>query len=230
VTVGGKPLFYYPTADGVLFGGGSEPKAILAHPSVSQREQGWFRELLVLAKNPDPQSSPACASVARTGRAGEPQRVTKRRYWMLNGHEHNDDLLRTIRTVASCWKHRPAQIVADVPLCQSALRWARLLGRNGDGSPVRSPSSNGGRIRSFSVDLPVMAQPLSRATSTSPLIHRSYGICAHVGCDHTEVVLDSRELANQDLRRGRHAGSRTFRSALPGTCTPRVPAFPSRSG
>jgi asparagine synthase (glutamine-hydrolysing) len=33
--MGVKPLFYYPTADGVLFG--SEPKAILAHPSVQPR-------------------------------------------------------------------------------------------------------------------------------------------------------------------------------------------------
>jgi asparagine synthase (glutamine-hydrolysing) len=32
--LGVKPLYYYPTADGVLFG--SEPKAILAHPQCSR--------------------------------------------------------------------------------------------------------------------------------------------------------------------------------------------------
>jgi asparagine synthase (glutamine-hydrolysing) len=33
--MGVKPLFYYPVEDGVLFG--SEPKAILAHPSRAAR-------------------------------------------------------------------------------------------------------------------------------------------------------------------------------------------------
>src|SRR5262249_50762515 len=50
--MGVKPLFYYPTQDGVLFG--SEPKAILAHPSVRPRVgRDGLREILVLAKNPE---------------------------------------------------------------------------------------------------------------------------------------------------------------------------------
>jgi len=50
--MGVKPLFYYPTADGVLFG--SEPKAILAHPWVRPRvNKDGLREILVLAKNPE---------------------------------------------------------------------------------------------------------------------------------------------------------------------------------
>jgi asparagine synthase (glutamine-hydrolysing) len=58
--MGVKPLFYYPTADGVLFG--SEPKAILAHPAVRPRvNKDGFRELLVSRRTPKPRSMPACA-------------------------------------------------------------------------------------------------------------------------------------------------------------------------
>src|SRR5262249_46808376 len=50
--MGVKPLYYHQTADGVLFG--SEPKAILAHPSMRARVTlDGLREVLVLAKNPE---------------------------------------------------------------------------------------------------------------------------------------------------------------------------------
>jgi len=43
--------------------------------------------------------------------------LTKRRYWMLTAHEHNDDLPRTIRTVSELLEDIvQRQIVADVPL------------------------------------------------------------------------------------------------------------------
>ncbi len=99
--MGVKPLFYYPTADGVLFG--SEPKAILAHPTVQPRvNKDGFREILVLAKNPESTIYAGMhevrpGQVVRVNRNG----LTKRRYWMLTAHEHRS----------------AAQIVADVPLC-----------------------------------------------------------------------------------------------------------------
>jgi asparagine synthase (glutamine-hydrolysing) len=86
--MGVKPLFYYPTADGVLFG--SEPKAILAHPTVRPRvNKDGFRQILVLAKNPESTIYAGMhevrpGQVVRVNRTG----LTKRRYWMLTAHEH----------------------------------------------------------------------------------------------------------------------------------------------
>src|SRR4029077_14319899 len=97
--MGVKPLFYYPTVGGVLFG--SEPKAILAHPSVRPRvDKDGFRELLVLAKNPEVTIYAGMCEV-RPGEVVHVNRngITKRRYWKLTAREHEDDLPRTIRTV-----------------------------------------------------------------------------------------------------------------------------------
>ncbi|MEA2782618.1 MAG: hypothetical protein QOK29_4162 [Rhodospirillaceae bacterium] len=200
--MGVKPLFYYPTADGVLFG--SEPKAILAHPGVQPRvNKDGVREILVLAKNPE---STIYAGM-REVRPGQVVRVnrnglTKRRYWMLTAHEHEDDLPRTINTVAELLEDIVRrQIVADVPLCS-------LLSGGLDSSAVTALAhralahQQGGRIRSFSVDFAdhgaaFVASDFHKLSDT-PFVR---DFVAHVGCDHTEVVLDSRELADQDLSR-----------------------------
>src|SRR5258706_3534714 len=200
--MGVKPLFYYSTPDGVLFG--SEPKAILAHPSVQPRVNAdGFRELLVLAKNPERTIYAGMCEVrpgqiVRVNRSG----LTKRRYWMLTAHEHNDDLPRTIRTVTELLEDIvQRQIVADVPLCS-------LLSGGLDSSAVTAMAHRAiavqqrGRIRSFSVDFAshgtaFVAGDLHKSSDT-PFVR---DFVAHVGCDHTEVVLDSRELADRDLRR-----------------------------
>jgi asparagine synthase (glutamine-hydrolysing) len=201
--MGVKPLFYYPTADGVLFG--SEPKAILAHPSVQPRvNKDGFRELLVLAKNPESTIYAGMCEV-RPGQVVRVNRngLTKRRYWMLTAHEHKDDLPRTISTVAELLEDIvQRQIVADVPLCS-------LLSGGLDSSAVTAmahraiSNQQGGRIRSFSVDFANSGAAFVASTdfhksSDTPFVR---DFVAHVGCDHTEVVLDSRELADRDLNR-----------------------------
>src|SRR5260370_15479801 len=121
--LGVKPLFYYPTPDGLLFG--PEPKAILAHPSVQPRVNAdGFRELLVLAKNPERTIYAGMCEVrpgqiVRVNRNG----LTKRRYWSLTAREHEHDLPRTIRTVAELLDEivRP-QNVARLPLCSLVSR------------------------------------------------------------------------------------------------------------
>jgi asparagine synthase (glutamine-hydrolysing) len=200
--MGVKPLFYYPTADGVLFG--SEPKAILAHPSVRPRvNKDGFREILVLAKNPEATIYAGMhevrpGQVVRVNRNG----ITKRRYWMLTAREHEDDLPRTIRTVTELLEDIVRrQIVADVPLCS-------LLSGGLDSSAVTAMAhraiavQQGGRIRSFSVDFTnhgaaFVAGEFHKSSDT-PFVRE---FVAQVGCDHTEVVLDSRELADPDLNR-----------------------------
>jgi asparagine synthase (glutamine-hydrolysing) len=200
--MGVKPLFYYPTADGVMFG--SEPKAILAHPSVRPRvNMDGLREMLVLARNPEVTIYAGMCEV-RPGQVVRVNRdgITKRRYWMLTAREHEDDLPRTIRTVAELLEDIiQRQIVADVPLCS-------LLSGGLDSSSVTALAhraifiQQGGRIRSFSVDFAdhgadFVADDIHKSSDT-PFVR---DFVAQIGCDHTEVVIDSRELADRELNR-----------------------------
>jgi asparagine synthase (glutamine-hydrolysing) len=200
--MGVKPLYYYPTADGVLFG--SEPKAILAHPSVRPRvDRDGLCEVLVLAKNPEAAVYAGMCEV----RPGQIVRVSrdgliKRSYWKLEAHEHQDDLPRTIRTVAELLEDTVRrQLVSDVPLCC-------LLSGGLDSSVVTAMAHRviaaepGKGVRSFSVGFAGHGAEFApngfHRTDDGPFVN---DFVAHVGCDHTEVVLDSRELADRDLNR-----------------------------
>jgi asparagine synthase (glutamine-hydrolysing) len=200
--MGVKPLFYYPMVDGVLFG--SEPKAILAHPSVRPRVNvDGLREMLVLAKNPEVTIYAGMCEV-RPGQVVRVNRngITKRRYWALTAREHEDDLPQTISTVAELLEDIiQRQIVADVPLCS-------LLSGGLDSSSVTALAHRaifirqGGRIRSFSVDFAdhgadFVANDMQKS-SDAPFVR---DFVAQFGCDHTEVVLDSGELADRELNR-----------------------------
>jgi len=121
---------------------------------------------------------------------------------MLTAREHEEDLPQTIGTVAELLEDIvQRQIVSDVPLCS-------LLSGGLDSSAVTAmahraiAARQGGRIRSFSVDFTnhgaaFVASNFHKASDT-PFVR---DFVAHVGCDHTEVVLDSRELASRDLSR-----------------------------
>ena len=199
--MGVKPLFYYPTPDGVLFG--SEPKAILAHPEVKPRVTAeGLREVLVLAKTPESTVYAGMhevrpGQIVRVNRNG----LTTRRYWALAARKHEDDLPRTIITVRELLKDIvQRQIVSDVPLCS-------LLSGGLDSSSVtamahRAMAKQGGRLRSFSVDFAdhgvAFVSGEFHKSSDTPFVR---DFVKHVGCDHTEVVLDSRELASRDLSR-----------------------------
>ena len=160
--------------------------------------------------------------VVRVNRNG----LTKRRYWMLTAHEHEDDLPRTIRTVTELLEDTVRrQIVADVPLCS-------LLSGGLNSSAVTAMAhraigaQQGERIRSFSVEFAdhgaaFVAGEFHKSSDT-PFVR---DLVAHIGCNHTEVVLDSRELADRDLNRAVLHASDVPARCFRGHVLVAVPAF-----
>ncbi|WP_262379986.1 asparagine synthase (glutamine-hydrolyzing) [Nonomuraea sp. PA05] len=148
--MGIKPLYYYPTPHGVLFG--SEPKAILANPAraprarrgraagaAGVRQDAGARRLLRHARG-----------APRPGRHRVEER--QRRCWRLTSHEHPDDVGGTVRTVRGLLDDIVArQLISDVPLCA-------LLSGGLDSSMVTALAAKLlreqglGTLRSFSVD------------------------------------------------------------------------------
>ncbi|HET7094837.1 MAG TPA: asparagine synthase (glutamine-hydrolyzing), partial [Thermomicrobiales bacterium] len=97
--MGIKPLYYFPTPHGVLFG--SEPKAILANPLAEPVvDADGLRELLSFVKTPEQAIFRGMREV-RPGQLVRVRRggVDKRRYWALTAREHTDDRDATVRTV-----------------------------------------------------------------------------------------------------------------------------------
>ncbi|MDG4861019.1 asparagine synthase (glutamine-hydrolyzing) [Streptomyces sp. T-3] len=199
--MGVKPLYYFPLADGVVFG--SEPKAVLAHPAVPRRvDASGLREVLEMVKTPEHGVFSGLHEVrpgqlVRVGRGG----LRKRQYWALEAREHTDDLDTTVGTVRELLEDIVArQIVADVPL-------GSLLSGGLDSSVITALAAKGlaaggkGPVRSFSVDFAdhggeFVVDPV-RGTSDAPFVR---DLVRHVGADHSEIIIDSKELADPQLR------------------------------
>ncbi|MGI5256975.1 asparagine synthase (glutamine-hydrolyzing) [Streptomyces angustmyceticus] len=199
--MGIKPLYYHPTPDGVLFG--SEPKAVLAHPSVRPAvDAEGLAELLTFTKTPGHAVYRGLhevrpGHVVRVGRGG----VTVRRYWALAAREHTDDLATTIahiRTLLDDIVTR--QLIADVPLCT-------LLSGGLDSSALtalaaRALAAQGrGPVRSFAVDFTGHTENFTpddlRGTPDGPYAH---ALAEHVRSDHHDIVLDTAALMDPGHR------------------------------
>jgi asparagine synthase (glutamine-hydrolysing) len=199
--LGIKPLYFFRTPDGVLFG--SEPKAILANPLVRRVvDADGLRELFGLARS---RRRPVWSGVREvepgsivTVDAGG---VRERTYWRLQTRPHADDRDATVAHVRELLDDIVRrQLVADVPRCV-------LLSGGLDSSTITALSAlelagQGERVRSFAVDFVGQTEHFRpdalRATPDTPYVH---DVAEHVGCEHTDIVLDARTLADPDARR-----------------------------
>ncbi|MEJ8651878.1 asparagine synthase (glutamine-hydrolyzing) [Streptomyces sp. MS1.AVA.3] len=198
--MGIKPFYYYPTPDGVLFG--SEPKAILAHP-LARRNVGLdgLRELFAFVKTPghaiwEGMHEVEPGTVVTVDRNGLRRHV----YWSLRTRAHIDDRdtsIARVRTLLDDIVRR--QLVADVPRCT-------LLSGGLDSSAMtalaaRQLGETDETVRSFAVDFVgrtehFVADEL-RATPDTPYVH---DVARLAGTDHQDIVLDSADLADLDVR------------------------------
>ncbi|WP_219507914.1 asparagine synthase (glutamine-hydrolyzing) [Nonomuraea ceibae] len=198
--MGVKPLFVHALDNGVLFG--SEPKAILAHPSVTAAvDLDGFRELFSMVKSPR-QSVWSGISEIEPGTTVVVDRDGSREsvYWRLTTESPNLDLHKTVEHVAGILQEGVRrQLVSDVPLCTllsggldsstlTALAAAELAGR-------------GQQLRSFSVDFEGQTADFRpdalRPAPDTPFAHE---VAAHVRSHHTDVVLTPETLADPKIR------------------------------
>jgi asparagine synthase (glutamine-hydrolysing) len=182
---------------------GSEPKAILAHPSVEPVvDADGLRELFATVKTP----GEAVFRGMREVRPGHLVRVRRQglveaRYWSMSAYHHGDDHRTTIRTTRQLLARSVGeQLVADVPVCTllsggvdssviTALAHRELERR--DAGPVRSYavefSGGGNGFRADAI----------RSTPDAPFVDR---VVDRLGCAHRTVVLDHGCLADPVAR------------------------------
>ncbi|TCO47422.1 asparagine synthase (glutamine-hydrolyzing) [Actinocrispum wychmicini] len=197
--LGIKPLYYYRTHDGVLFG--SEPKAILANPLAKRSvDADGLREVLAYSFTPG-------HAVWSDMHQVEPGTVVtvdadglrERTYWRLETRPHTDDLDTTVGRVRELLDDTVRrQLVADVPRC------VLLSGGIDSGTLTALAAKHLGdeRVRTFAVDFMGQAENFKpdelRDTPDAPYI---LDVAEHVGSEHADIVLDPQTLADPEVRR-----------------------------
>src|SRR6201991_520196 len=195
--LGIKPLYYYPTEHGVLFG--SETKAILAN-STAERVMDLDGLRRVLGFVADPHNAVFRGMrevppgfVVRVSRDG----IQELRYWQLADTGHTDDVPTTVRHVRELLDDTiQRQLISDVPLCT-------LLSGGLDSSAMTALAARFSteRVRSFAVDFLGYAENFTPdamgATPDAPYVQE---VAKFVGTDHTDISLSTSELADPDVR------------------------------
>ncbi len=197
--LGIKPLFWYPTPTGALFG--SEPKAILAHSTVKGVvDLDCLREAFSMTKSPGRTAYAGMREVV----PGTIVRVTSggaraQEYWAVTADDHLDDLDTTVSTVRDLLDDIVRrQRIADVPQCV-------LLSGGLDSSIItalaaRDAAEQGSIIPSFSVDFDDAENFVAtemRAELDTPF---AWMLARHTGTEHTAVTLDHAQLAEPAIR------------------------------
>ena len=195
--MGVKPLSFYPTPDGVLFG--SEPKAIFANPMAPREiDLNGFRQLI----GPVTTSGTAVWKGTREVQPGtivtvDERGIRERTYWRLESRLHIDDRDTTVANVRGLLDDIVRrQLVADVPECV-------LLSGGLDSSAITALSAreSSTQIRSFAVDFTGQDQNFipsdTYPTRDAPYAHE---VAEHVGTDHTDIVLDHRQVSDPGVR------------------------------
>jgi asparagine synthase (glutamine-hydrolysing) len=199
--MGIKPFYYYPTADGVLFG--SEPKAILACPAARRVvDLEGIQEMFTFGKTPRQaiwagMREVVPGTVVTVDRGGLREHV----YWRLETAPHPDGEQASVARVRELLDDIVRrQLVADVPRCV-------LLSGGLDSSTLTALAAaqlgeHGEQVRSFAVDFTGQEENFQpddfRPTPDSPFVHE---VAKHVGSLHADIVLDHTTLADPAVRR-----------------------------
>ena len=199
--MGVKPLYFYETKDGVLFG--SEPKAILANPIANRAvDLEGLRELLAFTQTPG--TSIWCGmrevmpgGIVTVDRNG----LRENRYWSLQNQDHTDDQQTTIDHVRALLDDTVrGQLVAEVPRCV-------LLSGGLDSSAITALSAQqlreqGEDVRSFAIDFVDQTDNFTadeiHGTPDAPY---AADVSQHVKSRHQTILLDHAAMADHVVRR-----------------------------
>jgi asparagine synthase (glutamine-hydrolysing) len=198
--MGIKPLYYYPTGDGLLFG--SEPKAVLANPLAEHTVTlDGLRELFAFVKTPghavwEGMREVEPGTVVTVGARG----LRTSRYWALPTREHVDDRDTSVARVRELLEDIVRrQLVSDVPRCT-------LLSGGLDSSALTAIAAaqlaeRGEAVRSFAVDFVGQTENFVpdglRSTPDTPYVH---DVAARSRTEHRDIVLDADQLADPEIR------------------------------
>ncbi|SQK96609.1 asparagine synthetase [Pseudomonas aeruginosa] len=217
---GVKPLYYYPTAGGVLFA--SEPKAIFANPEANPvLDASGIAELFALTTAPTP--GHGLYKGLRQVRPGQALRfdrngVRELVYWALRAERHEEGAEDSAERAGQLLREAVAeQLVADVPL-------GSLLSGGLDSSAisafaVAALDGDARRLPTFSVDFPGEGRGFVPTPWQSSWDEPYAQLAANfLGTPHRTVLVAPEEVLEQDERCSRPAtcpAGRAGRLALP---------------